>query len=163
MRAKLAFLAILAFAIGCGAAAAQTTSAVVVSACGTPPTTYSAGQNRQVTQDTGGNLCNKSNGGSVTPSPLGVSTIDKGGTITLGGTAQTAIALNTSRKGWCITNDPASTETLYVRVNGTASTTTGIPLSPGQQACNEPGLIDTAAVSVIAATTSHRWFGFEVQ
>lgn len=96
-------------------------------------------------------------------SPLAVTTTDKGGTITSGGTAQAAIALNASRKGWCIQNDPAATETLYVRVNGTASATTGAPLVPGGGACSIQGLIDTAAVSVFAATTGHRWYGSEAQ
>jgi hypothetical protein len=45
-------------------AAAQTSNAVVVSACGTPPASYPAGSNRQVTQDTTGKLCT---GASVTP------------------------------------------------------------------------------------------------
>lgn len=95
--------------------------------------------------------------------PLKVSTTDKGGTVTAGGTAQAAIALNASRKYWCVMNGPAETETMYVRVNGTASATTGTPLQPGQQACTPPGVIDTAAVSVLAATTGHRWYGFEDQ
>lgn len=46
-------------------AEAQTTSAVVVTSCGTPPTAYSAGQNRQVTQDTTGTLCTGTGGGTA--------------------------------------------------------------------------------------------------
>jgi hypothetical protein len=42
---------------------AQTTSAVVVSSCGTPPTTYTAGQPSPVTQDTTGKLCDTGGGG----------------------------------------------------------------------------------------------------
>lgn len=102
-------------------------------------------------------------GGSTAGGVSTYSTTDKGGTLTAGNVAQNAIASNASRKAWCIQNDPAATEALFVRVNGTAGTGAGIALSPGAQACNSPGSIDTAAVSVFAATTGHRWFGFEGQ
>lgn len=95
--------------------------------------------------------------------PLAYTTTDKGGTVTTGGTAQAAIAANSNRKAWCIQNDPAATENMSVRVNGTASATTGTIVTPGNQACNLPGALDTAAVSVFAATTGHRWFGYEGQ
>lgn len=88
---------------------------------------------------------------------------DKGGTITTGGTAQNAIASNASRKIWCIQNDPSATEILSVRSNGTASATAGTILQAGAQACTPSGQTDTAAISVFAATTGHRWFGFEGQ
>lgn len=94
---------------------------------------------------------------------VSVTTTDKAGTLTSGGAAQTAIASNASRKGWCIQNPVSATEDLFVRVNGTASASTGVDLSPGFQACNLSNLIDTTAVSVFAATTSHTWLGFEVQ
>lgn len=114
-----------------------------------------------------GNNCLKPNAdGSLNTSAGGTtsySTTDKGGTIASGGTAQTAIASNVSRKAWCIQNDPAATENLNVRLNGSASATTGTILAAGHQACNQPGVLDTSAVSVFAATTSHRWFGFEGQ
>lgn len=102
-----------------------------------------------------------SGGGFTTP--LTVTTTDKSGTISTGGTAQSAIASNTSRKGWCIQNPSSATEDLFVRVNGTASATTGTDLSAGQAVCNLPGMIDTSAVSVFAATTSHAFVGFEQQ
>lgn len=60
---RLSTILLLAAALVAGAlgyvspALAQNTSAIVVAACGTPPTTYSAGQNRQVTQDTNGRVC----------------------------------------------------------------------------------------------------------
>lgn len=92
-----------------------------------------------------------------------VTTTEKGGTVTSGGTAQAAIAANSLRRGWCIQNDPAATEVMTVRANGTASATTGVALQPGWQTCNQPEMVDTAAISVFAATTGHRWFGFEAQ
>lgn len=100
---------------------------------------------------------------SATVATIVVSTTDKAGTITLGGTAQAAIALNASRKGWCIQNPSSASEDLFVRVNGTASATTGTDLSPGQAVCSSPSMVDQAAVSVFAATTSHTWLGFETQ
>lgn len=48
---------------GCFGSWAQTTSATVVTACGTPPVTYSAGANRALTQDTTGKLCDSGGGG----------------------------------------------------------------------------------------------------
>lgn len=163
MMKHLLILAALAAVCGFGTpVAAQNTNAIVVASCGTPPTTYSAGQNRQVTQSTGGLVCN-STSGSVTAGPLGVTPTDKSGTIASGGTAQTAIALNASRKGWCIQNPPTATEVLYVRSGTTATTTTGVTLSAGQQACSLPGLIDTGLISVLGATTSHAFQGTEYQ
>jgi hypothetical protein len=65
------------------AAQAQSTSAVVVAACGTPPTTYSAGANRQVTQDTSGKLCT---GATVTLSGTqDVNLVQTGGVMQLRG------------------------------------------------------------------------------
>lgn len=111
-----------------------------------------------------GYLCvTSAGGGSVTTTPVVVTTTDRGGTITAGTTAQTAIAANTSRKGWCIQNDPAATESLWVRANGAASATTGAELVAGAQACNQAGTIDQTAISVYAVTTGHRWFGSETQ
>jgi hypothetical protein len=48
---------------GVGAASAQTTQAIVVSACGTPPLTYHSGQPYPITQDTTGTLCSSTGGG----------------------------------------------------------------------------------------------------
>jgi hypothetical protein len=134
-----------------GACAQVTTQRVGV--C--DPTAYSAGNCLKPNAD--GSI-NTSAGGTTS-----YSTTDKGTTVTAGGTAQAAIASNASRKAWCIQNDPAATETLSVRLNGTASATTGTILQAGQQACNQAGVLDTAAVSVFAATTGHRFFGFEGQ
>lgn len=118
------------------------------------------------TTNQGQNCVKPNSDGSISTSAGGVtsySTTDKGGTIATGGTAQAAIASNASRKIWCIQNDPAATENLSVRLNGTASATAGIILQAGVQACSAPGALDTAAVSVFGATTGHRFFGFEGQ
>lgn len=102
-------------------------------------------------------------GAPVTITPQVVATTDISSTISAGGTAQTAITSNSSRKGWCIQNPPGATEVLDVRVNGTASLVTGTVLSPGAQACNSPGLTDPSAISVYATTTGHIYNGWYVQ
>ena len=99
----------------------------------------------------------------VQTAPTTVTTTDKSGSITTGGTAQTAIAANLARKTWCIQNDPAATETLWERQNGTAAPNVGVGLAPGAQVCNSPGLIDTSVISVFGATTGHKWSGSEQQ
>lgn len=107
--------------------------------------------------------------GSVTstPSPAVVTPTDKGTTITTGGTPQTPIAANASRKGGWVQNPCSATEDLFVSVTTTA-TTTGI----GDQADLAPcasfsllqaGTVITAAVSVNAATTGHRFLAVETQ
>ena len=66
MKRLLAF-AVLGFIGLVGVPAhAQTMSAIVVGTCGTPPTTYSAGQPFPLTQDTTGTLCAQGGGGSST-------------------------------------------------------------------------------------------------
>lgn len=92
-----------------------------------------------------------------------VATTSRSGTITLGGTAQNAMAANTSRKGWCVQNPTGASESLFVRAGGTASSSTGTELAAGQQACNQPGTVDQGAISVFAATTSHAFSAFETQ
>src|SRR5258708_5031089 len=80
-------------------AEAQTSQSVVVSAGGTPPLTYTAGQPYPDTQDTTGKKCTSSSaGGGTQPAPLAVTPTDRGGTITLGGTSQTLAAANANRK-----------------------------------------------------------------
>jgi hypothetical protein len=129
--------------------------------------TFIDGQIAPIQCDLSGNLKTTGGGGGSSGGSTGglvtVTTTDKAGTITTGGTAQQAIAANASRKMWCIQNPPAATESLNVRVNGTASATTGVGLMPGTQACGTTGYIDTAAVSVFAATTGHQWLGWEAQ
>lgn len=100
--------------------------------------------------------------GTVTAVPSVITPTNRSGSVTSGGTAQNAMAANASRKGWCLQNLDAS-EVMYVRSGAAATSTTGTKLTPGAMACNQPGLIDQGAISVIAATTSHAYSGFEVQ
>jgi hypothetical protein len=99
----------------------------------------------------------------VSLSPTVVTPTERGGTITAGGTAQNALTANASRKFWCIQNDPAASETLYVQPNATASATSGVAVEPGKQTCAPIGMVTTGVVSVFAATTGHRWFSTEFQ
>lgn len=67
-RLFLAFLAAGALLLAAVPAVAQSSPglAVVVAACGTPPSTYTAGQNRPLTQNTSGQTC-----GNSTSTPSG--------------------------------------------------------------------------------------------
>lgn len=101
---------------------------------------------------------------SATVATIVVTSTNKAGTITSGGTAQNAIAANASRKSWCIQNDPNATEPLYVRASGTASATVAdAALVPGQPYCSSSSMVDQGAISVFAATTGHQWYGSEAQ
>lgn len=148
---------------------AQTAPVVakVASGCGTPPFTYSAGQNNPVLQDTNGYLCQNSSGGTQ-PAPLAVTPTDKGGTITVGGTSQTAIAANTSRKGCWIQNPVNATEDLYVSSTAAAVTTAGTPddadLGPGGSwSCVQGGVVIQTAIRVNAVTATHAFIAKESQ
>lgn len=82
---KLAFLAASALLMGATAHAQTASLATVVAACGTPPNTYTAGQQRPITQNTSGLGCdaNTLSGGTITTitNPVGVKGAD-GSTIT---------------------------------------------------------------------------------
>lgn len=91
---------------------------------------------------------------------------DKSGTITTGGTAQNAAAINTGRRYLFILNPPAATETLWVSIVGTAvangEATGSVALAPGQSFVWEGRLIPTNALSVVAATNGHKFTAYEV-
>jgi hypothetical protein len=127
------------------------------------PPTATNGQQMGVRCDANGNqiVTGSSTGGG--PGATVVTTTTTAGTITLGGTAQNALAANASRKVWCIQNNSALTEPLFVRAAGTASATVGVQLSTGAQACNQPGTVDQGAISVVAATTGHTFVTVESQ
>ena len=107
--------------------------------------------------------------GSLTTNPVAVTPTDRGGTIATGGTAQSIMALNTSRKGCWIQNPVNATEDLYGSTTSVSPTTTaGTPddfdLGPGMSwSCAQNGQVIQAAVYVIAATTGHAIIAKEVQ
>ena len=90
--------------------------------------------------------------------------IDYSGSITTGGTAQTAVAANPNRRWLRVENPPSATESLFVRYDGTATTNSSTPnsteLAPGASdefSFTGVGYIPGGAVSVIAATTGHKF------
>jgi hypothetical protein len=111
---------------------------------------------------------------AVSPNSYTSSCVDRSGSITTGGTAQTAAALNASRKDITIFNYPDATtqgistaENLFVSFTGTATESAGVPaagvvvLAPGKSLNFGAGTVSTQAVSVNAATTGHKWYACE--
>lgn len=107
---------------------------------------------------------------AVTSTPLagGATTAASTQTITTGGTAQNAFAANASRRKLIVQN--LETEVMYVNVTGTASAGVGslalkgctVALDgTGGAYAAESGSIDPGAVSVIAATTGHRFTAWQ--
>lgn len=90
---------------------------------------------------------------------------DASGSITTGGTAQTALAANGNRRFLRVENPPSATESLFVRYGGTASVNSSTPdsteLAPGASdeysSVGGNGYCPGGAVSVIAATTGHKF------
>lgn len=94
---------------------AQSTNAIVVAACGTPPAAYVAGNNRQITQDTTGALCSNAASGTV---PTGAATSANQTNVQSapGTSAATAIGVQGVTGGVPINNDTDSA------VDGTTTT-----------------------------------------
>jgi hypothetical protein len=82
----------------------------------------------------------------------GVTTTDKSGTITTGGTAQTVMASNTARRGYFFQNNSSSTMWISTITTAVASQPS-IRVDPGDSVWNQPGIAPTGALSVICATT----------
>lgn len=78
---------------------------------------------------------------------------DRSSNITVGGTAQTLMSLNNSRKGFFIQN--LSAGDLYINNIGTATLGQGsIKIPPGALYESSGFSVTTAAISIIGATTS---------
>ena len=131
---------------------AQNTSAIVVTACGTPPSTYAAGATKQLTQDTTGTLCTVAGGGgggggTVTQGAGNVANpwyVAQSGTWTTGRTwtlgSGTDSVAATQSGTWNLTNitgtitlpTGASTSALQTTGNSTLTTISGqLPASLG--------------------------------
>lgn len=166
------FLIAAALILGTAPASAQTLDqGRVVSTCGSA--SYTTGTNAPITVDQVGNQCT-GGGGSGSPttvSPIYLTPTNDSLSLTLGGTAQAAIASNTTRKG-CLVENPAlaadqgisTAEFLYVNFGGTAAAaSTSFALAPGQSiSCSPLGIgTVTSAVSVVAATTAHKIIAVE--
>jgi len=106
----------------------------------------------------------------VQSNPVQGTLTDRSGSITTGGTAQTLAAANTNRRYLLIQNPLsaatqgiATAESLFI--NFTTAAVMGSPsieLAPGDIFVMEGLAVSTELVSVIAATTGHKWVAKEM-
>ncbi len=109
----------------------------------------SAGVYANIKTDSSGNLYTTS---TTTVSPATGTVTNRSGTITLGGTAQTAVAINTSRK-YLVIQNTSDTDLWF---NFTTTATADQPsfkLIPSASFVMESSFISTELISVIGATT----------
>lgn len=117
---------------------------------------YGSGRRGQGTKAQSMSVTFPSDADSVpTSSPTGSSATDRSGSITLGGTAQNAMAVNTSRKEWTFTN--TSDTVMYVSAAATATAANGIPVYPDETVEGN----ETNAISVLCATTGKTFSAWE--
>lgn len=82
---------------------------------------------------------------------------NKSGTITVGGTAQSAAAARKGRSYFFLQNPSTETESLWFSLDATAvAASPSIELQPGQS-YESGAVVPIGAVSVIAATTGHKF------
>lgn len=67
------------------------------------------------------------------------------------GAAQTVMAANASRKGWCVQNPSANALSIQVREGSAATATTGYQLQPGASPLCNFGTVSQGIVSVLGA------------
>ncbi len=135
------------------------TGAIVVPTCGQQ--TYKVGASVAMTQDQTGTLCTVSGGGgggTVTPGTLTLTPLDVS-TVTTGGTAVNALSAGHRNKGGWIAN-PVGAQPLCINEIGTASGTT----SSGSTTCIAAGQVynlaaNGSAVSVISSDSAHPFSG----
>lgn len=84
---------------------------------------------------------------------------DASSTITNGGTAQVALVANTGRKFLLIQNPTTASEDLWFSLTGTAAVDAAgsLSLAAGGAMSFEGDFLPSNAVSVIAATTGHKF------
>lgn len=112
---------------------AQTASAVAVSACGTPPVTYTAGKPYPVTQTTTGKSCMDATiSASVAVAPL--TSTNLSGTISVTDTFQSIQVSSPGRNGCSIQNVSGNGDPMYVFFGAVASATkdTSFKVADGQ-------------------------------
>lgn len=108
--------------------------------------------------------------GALAPSPSQASFTDRGGSITLGGTSQTAVTANTSRRRLVVQNACTATgegiaaaESIFINFTSAASATAGtsIELVPCGSYDSGAGPVTTELVTIVSATTSHKYIAKE--
>lgn len=105
---------------------------------------------RPILVDSSGNILAAltSSGGNLT---------DRSGTLTTGGTAEQVAAANTTRRYFMIQNLDAS-EDMWIDFGSTAvADQPSIKLVAGEKFIMDGNFVSTQAVSIIAATTGHKW------
>ncbi len=107
----------------------------------------------------GGALAHVTNFPASQGAPLTTASNNNSGSITTGGTFQTLLASNSSRKGCLIQNPTTASEPLYVSVGiatGSATLAKAFSLAPGASfRCANGGLVVTDNIAVTAPTTAH--------
>jgi hypothetical protein len=112
-------------------AEAQSSSAIVVAVCGTPPATYVAGTNRAITQDVNGKSCvNATVSATVTVAALTSTNLSS--TISVTNTFQSIQASTAGRNGCLIQNNSQANEMwVFFGPIGSATKATAFGLPPG--------------------------------
>jgi len=95
---------------------------------------------------------------ALAATPQAVAATNRSTTIATGGTAQ-ALAGGTPVNGWSVSNPDALAESLWVSDTGTAAANAAgsIEIVPGFSYETPPGRRPAGAVSVVAATTGHKF------
>lgn len=165
----LAPLTLIALLLGALPAVAQTTSAVVVAICGTTPTPYTAGANRQVTQDPSGKLCTDA---TITPAgtqDVNIVGINGAAPVTGSGTAIGALRVELPTNGTgtiaTITNPVTVAQPTAANFNatvvGTGTFAVQAATSPAARTIITLDIktVTTGGVAVNAISTGHRTAG----
>lgn len=101
-------------------------------------------------------LVNPGTGEGLTPiNAAPVIYTDRSGVVAAGATAQTLMAANAARRGFCVQNN--STGNLTISSVGVASASAGLILRPGQLYEAPLGGVPTAAISILGAITGQRF------
>lgn len=128
---------------------AQTTSATVVAACGTPPITYTAGANRAITQDTTGSACtNATLTGSVTVGTLGPGSNTIGNVGIINGANQAAVKAASTAP---VATDPALVVTLSPNSSSSSNPVTVTVNSPPDDLLTGPTSLTGAGDVAVAS------------
>lgn len=95
-------------------------------------------------------------GGSVPVTPTKGTLTDRSGSLTLGGTAQTLAASNSSRKYFLFVNQSSGNMWLNFTTTATQDQPSILIVSNGSLVM-ESSFVSTEAISVIGATTGQKW------